>query len=171
MNWADTVTYIILPILAGIGAIWALVAKVIVPNYLKALSLEQQHQQSAEVSALSQVLSMNEQQGKALIEAVQSFSQYKKEAAKLFDSLERKIEQSLMPLANVMAKSNTAVTVGNMERVRQEEILSDIDQQLHDIKALLEYNRGMISELHKIADIVDSIDDKLEGVAHDTKDG
>lgn len=128
-------TYIVAPIIAaGIG-IW----KIAIPAYIKMVDREEQakieekrdnreYQQSTQVSALKQVLENNQTLTHTLIDNYNRINQSIIELGKTIDALQ---------IVKTISDVRTQIEISNRDRVRLEEIVSDIDNELHEIKSAL----------------------------------
>ena len=112
------------------GAVWALYRTQYLPWKLERDRIKQDHefeasadtreyQQATNTGALKQVINLNESLVKFLID--------------LYD----KLTSILSQLPRLMGDVKTQMEISNRDRVRNEEILEDIDQELHAIKELL----------------------------------
>jgi len=138
MSIEDIFTYIVAPALAGIAGVWVVVSKVVLPYYIARSTDVREYKQETESGAFKQILAINETLIQTLISAVDNFAQIEPYISKQFQVLNDILQSSWKGLPRLMSDVRTQLEILNRDRVAHDERLSDIDMQLHEIKAMLQ---------------------------------
>lgn len=114
-------------LIAGVAAVWLAVEKLLpmlAKSWVRSKQAEQQFEQTRDADAFKQTISINETLINFFIESYEDFG-------RRLSAIEKKMEN----LMSVSARTKTELEISNRERVQMEEILSDIDVLLHEIRA------------------------------------
>lgn len=109
MSFEHIITYIVLPVFSAFGAIWVLIAKVIVPYVLKDRSDKREFKQDTESLAFKQAINITDRLISALLKELED---------------KKAIEEMLRKLTT--------------ERFRDAEIQADMDIMFHRIIEILQ---------------------------------
>lgn len=143
----------------GIAAAWLAVEKLLpylAKSWVRSKQTEQEARQNRDTDAFKQTLGINEKLITFFIETIdKTRSQYESSYEKLGGRLD-KVEIRLENIMTVISRTKTELEISTRERVQLDEVLSDIDVILHEIRAAQQAKGGNYDGTDNIGIDIDS---------------
>lgn len=139
MTVEQVITYIIIPIVAAVTGAIVGIWKIVIPAIVKRIQLRdeaeietrrdsREYEQGVQSNAFNQVIEINRTLIHTLIDSHGKLETAITDLRKTLDGLH---------IPAIISDAKTQIEISNRDRVRMDEILADIDIELHEIKASL----------------------------------